>query len=330
MSVLLLASIIHSRPMVSPRDDVQQPEVIPFTGVNPTDPRLAHGPDGLRPAAAAIAMIIASEESKGQAPGTILVPYEPNTTLTHLFMPATSTLTSHSAAPSLRTSESIPDVNPAPQSNRSEHDVLTIAIIVSAFLGFLVAFTVGRYIFEYLRRAKRKLRFSQQSWGHKKDSLIAPKVLAPDTDAEEQSLRTFSFPYPPGRKVVRVQDPNKVPSEPSTHNRFSSLIASTAFRQSYPDHDSVTTQDTTSTLPYMSMPYLNKTPFNTQGDHLRSRSTPVFIDDSSMSTVMPSKSIELGWDIARPCRTSQASMDIPSSSVPSRRGSRLSIVETRW
>ncbi|OJA14952.1 hypothetical protein AZE42_03709 [Rhizopogon vesiculosus] len=295
ISVLLLASITYGRPLVSLRDGAQQPEVVPFTGVNSSDPRMAHGPDGLRPAAAAIAMIIASEQSKGQSAPAILIPYEyPNTTPpspTHLFVsPTTSNkVVPHTPMPSLRTPENPPAIVPAPQSNRSERNVLILAITVSTLLGLLVLFTISKYTLGCLRDAKRKFRFSQESWGHKEKVLpsISAEVAAPDTEAEEQSLRTFSFPSRPSRKVVRIQDPNEVPSEPSIDNRFSTLIAATAFRQSHPDHDSITTQDTTST-----MPYLFKVHPDTQGDHLRTRSAPVITDDSSMSTVRPANFTE--------------------------------------
>ncbi|KAG1743694.1 uncharacterized protein EDB91DRAFT_1335783 [Suillus paluster] len=328
LSLLLLTSITHSRPIKLPRDNVQQPETLPFTGVDPTDPRVSHDPDGLRPASAAMAMIIGQSQGH-DAPGTILNPYEhPHTTPatpTPLFVSPASTVTAHAPAsptPSLRASGNTPGINPAPQSSKSQRNVLVLAIVVSTVLGLFVVFTIGKYTLEYLRKAKRKLRLSQESWGHKEKpfSSITPEVPVPDTDAEGQSLKTFSFPGRPARKLVRLYDPNEAPSKPSMRTRFSNLIASTAFR--HRDHDSITTQDTTSSTPYL---------LNVPGhsDHSRTRSAPIITHHESMSTVKPARSTESEWDIARSYRVSQASVNVPSSLVPSR-GSRLSIVETRW
>jgi len=267
---------------------------------------MIHSPDGLRTSTTAIAMAIAAEQSKG-APETILIPYEHLNT-TPLFVPPASTLTSHtflshSPTPSLRSPENTPEIYPALQSNRSQHNVLILAIIVSTILSLLVVSTVGKYTFEYLRQVQRKFRVPQESWGHTKDKVVVPltpEVAAPnkDAEAEEQSLRNFSFPYRPGCKVMRIQNPNDVPSELSTGNRFSTLITPTAFRQSYLGHDSITTQDTTSTMSYLFM-----IPPNTQGDHLRTKSVPVTI--GSMSTVQPARCAESEWDIAGLYHTSR-------------------------
>ncbi|KAG2131010.1 hypothetical protein DEU56DRAFT_914549 [Suillus clintonianus] len=325
LSFLLLTSIAHGRPIESPRDDAQQVETVPFIGVDPTDPRMAHGPDGLRPASAAMAMIIGAAQPQGHdAPGTLLAPYErPHTTPTaptHLFFSPASTHVTASATPSLRASESTSGVNPAPQSNTSQRNVLVLAIVVSTVLGLLVSVTIGKYTLEYLQKAKRKLRLSQESWGHKERPfpVITPEVPVPDTDTEHESLRTFSFPGPPSRKG-RLYDSNDT-SKPKIRTRFSNLIAYTAFR--HRDHDSVTTQDTASSTPYL---------LNVPGhsDHSRTRSAPIITNHDSMSTVKPAKSTESDWDIARSYRISQASENIPCSLVPSR-GSRLSRLDTTW
>lgn len=295
ISVLLLStgSIIHGHPLVSPRDNAQQPEVFPFTGVNPSDQHMIHSPNGYHTSAAAIAMVISAEQSKG-TPETILIPYghlNMPSSPTNLFVPPASTLTfhtivSHSPTPSLRTPEDTPEIYPALQSDRSQHNVLILAIIISTILGLLVVSTIGKYTFEYLWQAQRKFRISQESWGHKDKVVVPldPEVAAPNKDAltEEQSLRNFSFPSRPGCKVARIQNPNDVPSELSTGNRFSTFIAPAAFRQSYLGRDSITTQDTTSTMSYLFM-----IPPNSQGDHLRTRSVPVTI--GSMSTVKPAR-----------------------------------------
>ncbi|KAG2360678.1 hypothetical protein BDR07DRAFT_129488 [Suillus spraguei] len=252
MSFILLISIAHGSPIESPRDDAQQVETVPFTGVNPTDPRLAHDPDGLRPASAAMAMIIGAAQSKGHdAPGTILTPYEqPHTALaapTALFISPTTHATA-SPTPSLHASEGTPGINPATQSNTSQRNVLVLAIVVSTVLGLLVCVTIGKYTLEYLRKAKRKLRLSQESWGHR-ERPIPSEVPMPDTEAEHQSLKTFSFPGQPARKDMRPYDPDEASSKPTMRTRFSNLIAYSAFR--HRDHDSVTTQDTASSTPYL-------------------------------------------------------------------------------
>ncbi|KAG0700793.1 hypothetical protein DFH29DRAFT_1054050 [Suillus ampliporus] len=322
LSFLLITSIAHGSPIESPRDEVQQPEALPFTGADPADPRMTHDPDGLRPASAAMAMIIgAAAQSQGHdAPGTILNPYEhPHTTPP---TPTPFTVTAHAPAsptPSLRASEGI---SPATQSSSSQRNVLVLAIVVSTVLGLLVIVTIGKFTLEYLRKAKRKLRLSQESWGHKEKPFrsITPEVPVPDTDVESQSLKTFSFPGGPVRKVVRIYDPNEAaPSKSTMRTRFSNLIASTAFR--HRDHDSVTTQDTASSAPYL---------LNVPGhsDHSRTRSAPIITHDEFMYSVKPARSTESEWDIARSYRVSQASVNVPSSLVPSR-GSMLSTVE-RW
>jgi hypothetical protein len=321
ISVLLFASITRGRPLVSPRDDGQQRQVVPFTGINSSDPRTAHSPGSLRPAMAAIAMIIAAEQPEGQdALGTILIPYEhPNIT------PTASTLSFYRVArrsptPILRTSENTPDVTPVTQSNHSQ--LLVFVITASTVLGLFLVFTVGKYALGYLRKEKLKsCRFSQESLVQKETVLtpISPRVAMPDADAEAQSLKAFSFPCRPSYKVVRPQDSDEVPSEPSDGNRFSTPIASAAFRKSYLDYDSITTQDAISTIPYLS-----KVPPHARRDHLRTRSAPVVTDDSSIAR--PTQSTE---SVARSYRTSQASVDIPSSFRPYRQ-SRLCIVQTGW
>jgi len=324
ISFLLLISIAHGSPIESPRDDAQQVETVPFTGVNPTDPHLAHGPDGLRPASAAMAMIIGAVQSKGNdAPGTILSPYEqPHTTHvapTALFI-SHATHATASPTPSFRASGGTPGITPAPQSNPSQRNVLVLAIVVSAVLGLLVCITVGKYTLEYLRKAKRKLRLSQESWGHRERPFL-PEVPVPDTEAERQSLKTFSFPGQPARKDVHLYDPDEASSKPTMRTRFSNLIAYTAFR--HRDHDSVTTQDTASSTPYL---------LNVPGhsDHSRTRSAPIMAHDDSVAAVRPARSTESDWDIARSSyRVSQASVNIPSSLVPSR-GSRLSRLDSTW
>ncbi|KAG1752042.1 hypothetical protein EDB19DRAFT_1084754 [Suillus lakei] len=324
LSFLLLVSIAHSSPIESPRDDAQQVETVPFTGVNPTDPHMEHDPDGLRPASAAMAMIIGAAQSQGHdAPGTILAPYEqPHTTPaapTPLFISPASTHATASPTPSLRASESTPGISPAPQSNTSQRNVLVLAIVVSTVLGLLVFVTVGKFTLEYLRKAKRKLRLSQESWGHR-ERPFPPEAPMPDTETEGQSLKTFSFPSQPASKVVHLYDPNEAPSKPNMRTRFSNLIAYSTFR--HRDHDSVTTQDTAS-----SMPYLLDVP--SHSDHSRTRSTPIITHDS-MSTVKHARSTESDWDIARSSyRASQASVNIPSSLLPSR-GSRLSRLDSTW
>ncbi|KAG1807448.1 uncharacterized protein BJ212DRAFT_1386764 [Suillus subaureus] len=307
ISFLLLISIAHGSPIEPPRDSAQKVETVPFTGVNPTDPGLAHGPDGLRPASAAMAMIIGAAQSKGHdAPGTILTPYEQSSH--HLSSPT----------PSLRSSGSTTGISPATQSNPSERNVLVLAIVVSTVLGLLVCVTVGKYTLEYLRKAKRKLRLSQESWGHR-ERPFPPEVPVSDTEVERQSLKTFSFPGQPARKDVH--DPNEASSKPTMRTRFSNLIAYTAFR--HRDHDSVTTQDTASSTPYL---------LNVPGhsDHSRTRSTPIITHDDSMATMKPARFTESDWDIARSSyRISQASGNIPSSLLPSR-GSRLSRLDSTW
>ncbi|KAG1861102.1 hypothetical protein DFJ58DRAFT_725796 [Suillus subalutaceus] len=324
ISFLLLISITHGSPIESPRDDAQQVETIPFTGVNPTDPRPAHGPDGLRPASAAMAMIIGAAQSKGHdAPGTILTPYEQSHTTptapTALFIPPATHATA-SPTPSFRASGSTPGISPATQSNTSQRNVLVLAIVVSTVLGLLVCVTVGKYTLEYLRKAKRRLRLSQESWGHRERPFL-PEVPVPDTEAERQSLKTFSFPGQPARKDVHLYDPNEASSKPTMRTRFSNLIAYTAFR--HRDHDSVTTQDTASSAPYL---------LNVPGhsDHSRTRSAPIITHNDSMATVKPARSTESDWDIARSSyRVSHASANIPSSLLPSR-GSRLSRLDSTW
>jgi len=330
MSAIFLANLTYARPLVSPRlgEDVQQPQIIPFIGLNPTDPRMVYGLDGLRPAAAAMAMMIADGQSDRQEDsGTILTPYvQPITTRvtpTPLFVSALTThaTTPLSTMPTFRTS----DITPMRQST-SEPDAL---IVVCSIIGLLVVITIGKFIFGYLQESKRKLRLSQQSWGHKKEPFTPADLdvtaAAPATDAEGQSLRTFSFPSRPGGKATPPQEPSEVAPELTVDPRFSALISPTAFRQSYTDHDSITTRDTASTLPY-----LLRAPSNVQRDHLRSRSAPTITDDS-VSTVKPARCSRSQWDIARSSRTSQTSTDmgIPNSFVPCRR-SRLSIVENAW
>ncbi|KAG2073834.1 hypothetical protein BDR04DRAFT_1151633 [Suillus decipiens] len=324
MSFILLISIAHGSPIESPRDDAQQVETVPFTGVNPTDPLLAHDPDGLRPASAAMAMIIGATQSKGHdAPGTILAPYEqPHTAFaapTALFISPTTHVTA-SPTPSLHASEGTPGINPATQSNTSQRNVLVLAIVVSTVLGLLVFVTVGKYTLEYLRKAKRKLRLSQESWGHR-ERPIPSEVPMPDTEAEHQSLKTFSFPGQPAHKDVHPYDPDEASSKPIMRTRFSNLIAYSAFR--HRDHDSVTTQDTASSTPYL---------LNVPGhsDHSRTRSAPVITRGDSMATLKPARSTESDWDIARSSyRLSQASPNVPSSLLPSR-GSRLSRLDSTW
>ncbi|KAG2339134.1 hypothetical protein BDR05DRAFT_1003673 [Suillus weaverae] len=308
----------HGGPIESPRDDAQQVETVPFIGV---DPRLAHDPDGLRPASAAMAMIIGAAQSQGHdAPGTILAPYEQRHTILTAATPLFFSPTTHATAsptPSLRASESSPGINPAPQSNTSQRNVLVLAIVVSTVLGLLVCVTIGKFTLEYLRKAKRKLRLSQESWGHR-ERPFPPEAT---TEAERQSLKTFSFPGQPARKDIRLYDPNEASSKPTTRTRFSNLIAYTAFR--HRDHDSVTTQDTASSTPYL---------LNVPGhsDHSRTRSAPIITQDDSMATVKPARSTESDWDITRSSyRASQASVNIPSSLLPSR-GSRLSRLDSTW
>ncbi|KAG2159224.1 uncharacterized protein EDB93DRAFT_273370 [Suillus bovinus] len=322
--VFLLISIAHGSPIESPRDDAQQVETVPFTGVNPTDPHLAHDPDGLRPASAAMAMIIGVAPSKGHdGPGSVLTPYEqPHITSaapTALFV-SSATHATASPTPSLHVPEGTPGITPAPQSNPSQRNVLVLAIAVSSVLALLVCVTTGKYTLEYLRKAKRKLRLSQESWGHRERSFPS-EVPAPDPEAEHQSLKTFSFPGQPARKDVHLYDPSEPPSKPTMRTRFSNLIAYTAFR--HRDHDSVTTQDTASSAPYL---------LNVPGhsDHSRTRSAPIITANDSMATVKPARSTELDLDIARSSyRVSQASANVPSSLLPSR-GSRLSRLDATW
>ncbi|KAG2744838.1 hypothetical protein P692DRAFT_2098977 [Suillus brevipes Sb2] len=323
-SFLLLISIAaaHGSPIESPRDDAQQVETVPFTGVDPVDPSLAHGPDGLRPADAAMAMIIGAVQPNGHdTPGNILAPYEqPHTTpVAPLFISHTTHATA-SPTPSLRASESAPGISPAPQSSISQRNVLVLAIVVSTVLGLLVCVTTGKYTLEYLRKAKRKLRLSQESWGHR-ERPFPPEVPVPDTEAERQSLKTFSFPCQPAQQDMRLYDPDEASAKPTMRTRFSNLIAYTAFR--HRDHDSVSTQDTV-----FSTPYLLNVP--THSDHSRTKSAPIITHDDSMATVKPVRSTESDWDISRSSyRVSQASANIPSSLLPSR-GSRLSRLDSTW
>ncbi|KAG1859897.1 hypothetical protein C8R48DRAFT_834553 [Suillus tomentosus] len=316
----LLISIAHGSPIDLPRDDAQQVETVPFTGINPTDSPLAHGPDGLRPASAAMAMIIGAAQFKGNdAPATVPTPYEQHTTPTAptaLFLSPTT----HATASPTHVSESSPDIKSAPQSNPSQRNVLVLAIVVSSVLALVVCVTIGKYTLEYLRKAKRKLRLSQESWGHR-ERPFSPEVPVPDTETEHQSLKTFSFPGQPARKDVRLYDPTEPSPKPTMRTRFSNLIAYTAFR--HRDHDSVTTQDSASSTPYL---------LNVPGhsDHSRTRSAPTITHDDSTATVKPAKSIESDWDIARSSyRVSQASANVPSSLLPSR-GSRLSRLDSTW
>lgn len=319
VSFLLIISIAaaHGSPIESPRDDAQQVETVPFTGVDPTDPRLAHGPDGLRPADAAMAMIIGAV----QTPGNILAPYEqPHTTpAAPLFISHTTHATA-SPTPSLRASQSTPGISPAPQSNISQRNVLVLAIVVSTVLGLLVCVTIGKYTLEYLRKAKRKLRLSQESWGHRERPFL-PEATVLDTEAERRSLKTFSFPSQPAHKDEHQYDPDEASSKPTMRTRFSNLIAHTAFR--HRDHDSVSTQDTV-----FSTPYLLNVP--SHSDHSRTKSVPILTHNDSMATVKPIRSTESDWDISRSSyRVSQASANIPSSLLPSR-GSRLSRLDSTW
>ncbi|KAG1763105.1 hypothetical protein EDD22DRAFT_952585 [Suillus occidentalis] len=241
VSFLLIISIAvaHGSPIESPRDDAQQVETVPFTGVDPTDPSLAHDPDGLRPAEAAMAMIIGAVQSNGHDnPGNILAPYEqPHTT------PAAPLFISH-------TTHATASPTPTPRHSQisSQRNVLVLAIVVSTVLGLLVCVTIGKYTLEYLRKAKRKLRLSQESWGHRERPFL-PEVTVPDTEAERRSLKTFSFPSQAAHKDVHLYDPDEESSRPTMRTRFSNLIAHTAFR--HRDHDSVSTQDTVFSTPYL-------------------------------------------------------------------------------